>query len=93
MILVVTQLTAPAASLTNPFDQTWLVRALHRSIASTRAQQLPLKETDSISEASLLLKARHSMAHVARHGRSSLIHPFERSSFLPGLAQAIMLLP
>lgn len=42
VILVVTQLTAPAASLANPFDQTWLVRALHRSITSTRAQQLPL---------------------------------------------------
>lgn len=85
MILVVTQLTAPAASLANPFDQTWLVRALDRSIASTRAQQLPLKKRDRISEPPLLPQAWHSMAQhdTVWHGMAgapsstkSLLVPF-----------------
>lgn len=43
VVLVVAQLTAPAAPLTDPLDEARLVRALDRAIAAARAQQLPLQ--------------------------------------------------
>lgn len=43
VVLVVAQLTAPAAALTDPLDEARLVRALNRAIAAARAQQLPLQ--------------------------------------------------
>lgn len=43
VVLVVAQLTAPAAPLTDPLDEARLVRALDRAITAARAQQLPLQ--------------------------------------------------
>lgn len=43
MILVVTQLAAPAAPLADPLDEARLVCALDRAVAAARAQQLPLQ--------------------------------------------------
>ena len=43
VVLVVAQLTAPAAALADPLDEARLVRALDRAIAAARAQQLPLR--------------------------------------------------
>lgn len=43
VVLVVAQLTAPAAPLADPLDEARLVRALDRAIAAARAQQLPLQ--------------------------------------------------
>lgn len=43
VVLVVTQLAAPAAALADPLDEARLVRALDRAGAAARAQQLPLQ--------------------------------------------------
>lgn len=47
LVLEVAELTAPGASFTDPADKAGLVSTAHRAITATRAQQLPLQDTES----------------------------------------------
>ena len=55
LVLEVAELTAPGASLADPTDEAWLVGTAHRSVTATRAQQLPLQETEKENRDSILL--------------------------------------
>lgn len=46
LVLKVAELTAPGASFTDPADKAGLVSTAHRAITATRAQQLPLQDTN-----------------------------------------------
>lgn len=47
LVLEVAELTAPGASFTDPPDKAGLVSTADRAITATRAQQLPLQDTES----------------------------------------------
>lgn len=47
LVLEVAELTAPGASFTDPPDKAGLVSTADRAITATRAQQLPLPDTES----------------------------------------------
>jgi hypothetical protein len=46
LVLEVAELTTPGASLADPADEAGLVSTAHRAVTATRAQQLPLQDTD-----------------------------------------------
>lgn len=50
MVLEVAKLTAPGASLADPADEAGLVSTAHRAVTATRAQQLPLQDTEKETE-------------------------------------------
>lgn len=64
LVLEVAELTAPGASFTDPADKAGLVSTAHRAITATRAQQLPLQDTESsrsIHRGAWVLKPRFDL--------------------------------